>query len=514
MQSIIKIFLLLLLAFTFDYSSVWAADYDLASPTIELQRIQYCDKCHNPLIVTTIPPGAAIRCPKTGYVMKRLPDSELEVKVYQVCPSCGTRMDVSKLKSFQPFKCGSCGLVQRVLPEAVYLPPTGAGKGSISPVETVGAAPETAGSKIKTDSREPVVPGLNAPEYSTSSAGAGDKTMTAGNGDSTATSVNTVPRQTLIEPATPEMKEVLSALPTAGETLKAAVYVNGEGVSESEVYRTLARNFEILRLNRYISGTGKPTMQQLKDIRKKVIDELVDRKLVVQAAQKIGYKPLPDTVAAIAKNTGLTMEQARDEAIIEAMRRRYSGAEGSFDEQYLRRFYDDNIELFSEPDKYLLRAVIIYVDRSGRVDGREAEVIASEVSHKIKYGVDFSALASRYSEGPFRSDGGKLRTSSVDGLVPVSNLARPVRRKLEAFAPGKVVGPIALPGCIAFFKMDNFIRGNARDFKQVYNEVKYQARINARDKAFDEWVASLRRAALIEFPRTKTPAAKDEMKDN
>ena len=148
-----------------------AADFQLSDPGIELRKIQICKHCSKPLIVTSIAPGAAVRCPHCQHVQRRLPDSELQTKVYQICPSCSCRLDVSGMKPLEAFKCGSCGFEQRVLPEAVYLPPSDAGTGSIPAQKTILAAPKLT-LPPKKQLPEPVVPGLNAkgspvaPEFS------------------------------------------------------------------------------------------------------------------------------------------------------------------------------------------------------------------------------------------------------------------------------------------------------------------------------------------------------------
>ena len=108
-----------------------AADFQLSNPGIELRRLQICENCSEPLVVTSIAPGAAVRCPKCQRVQRRLPDSELIVKVYQICPSCSQRLDVSNLEPMEAFRCGACNFEQRVLPEAVYNPPSNSGKGKI-----------------------------------------------------------------------------------------------------------------------------------------------------------------------------------------------------------------------------------------------------------------------------------------------------------------------------------------------------------------------------------------------
>lgn len=488
-----------------------AADYELGSPGIEMRRLQYCGKCNEPLVVTTIAPGVAVRCPSCTHVQRRLPNSELEIRVYQVCPGCGSRLDVSPLKPHDPLKCGSCGLAQRVLPEAIHIPGKDAGQGRIPEGPVVDPAVNIATNPPRVI-RVPLVPGLNAPDTA-SAPGEGDAGRAADEraeplpGDDETDNLQHdkgigAPAP-LRERGREQAQPLEAGLESALQSLRPAVWVNGRAIPESAVARALRRNYEVIKLNRYFADSSKSEQELVQEVYRQILDGLIDRELILQAAQRAGYVPGEQVVTLSVQNSAgqLSSERAREELMIDEMRRRYSGLGKQLNDVVLGEHYQKNIRKFSEPDRFQMRAIVIYSNREGRPDRRSAEDIAAEVGQKIGHGVDFTTLARRYSEGPFRDEQGEVRTASGGGLLGLDNLARPVQRRLESLAPGEVQGPLTMPGCLIFFRVEESLRGKPRDFKQIREEVARDYLESQRDRAFEDWVASLRRAALIEYPQ-------------
>lgn len=485
-----------------------AADYELGSPGIEMRRLQYCEKCNEPLVVTTIAPGVAVRCPSCTHVQRRLPNSELEVKVYQICPGCGSRLDVSPLKPHDPLKCGSCGLAQRALPEAIHIPGKNAGEGRIPEGPVVDPAVSITTNPPRVI-RVPLVPGLNAPD---SAAPAGEPTQESVPGDrqppkSGDDSGNFQEDKGIGAPAPrpgqEQVQPLEAGLESATQSLRPAVWVNGRAIPESAVARALRRNYEVIKLNRFFADSPKSEQELVQEVYRQILDGLIDRELILQAAQRAGYAPGEQVIALSVQNSAgqLSPERAREELMVDEMRRRYSGLGKQLNDVVLGEHYQKNIRKFSEPDRFQMRAIVIYSNRAGRPDRRSAEDIAAEVGQKVEHGVDFATLARRYSEGPFRDEQGEVRTASEGGLLGMDNLARPVQRRLEGLAPGQVHGPLTMPGCLIFFRIEDSLRGKPRDFKQIRDEVARDYLESQKDRAFEDWVASLRRAALIEYPQ-------------
>ena len=265
-----------------------AAEFQLSNPGIELRRLQICENCGEPLVVTSIAPGAAVRCPKCRRVQRRLPDSELIIKVYQICPSCSQRLDVSGLKPMEAFRCGACGFEQRVLPEAVYNPPSNAGKGKIPAEKTVKASPKLQPAPTQ-DIPEPVIPGLNAPapqvqqEYDieiddmTENPPQTENNTTGGKKKEPKTEEPVLP---------PAANNGFLNLPDIDSDIEGdvGILLNGEKIYESSIMRRVLTKFEKYQLQHKKSLSIKEKAALYSEFRKAAENELINERLIIQGS--------------------------------------------------------------------------------------------------------------------------------------------------------------------------------------------------------------------------------------
>ncbi len=472
-----------------------AGEFKLSNPGIELRRIQICENCGEPLVVTSIAPGAAVRCPKCRRVQRRLPDSELKIKVYQICPSCSQRLDVSGLKPNEAFRCGACGFEQRVLPEAVYNPPSNAGTGRIPAQKTIKPAAKIL-PPVKREIPEAVVPGLNAPE---------PEIKHEFDIDIEDSTTDTKPlKKSAGEPKAEEKKTEKEELPASGAYLnlpemdndiegRVSIIVNGEKIYESEIMRSLLLKFKKYQSISNTTLSVKDKAALYSKFRKETEDELITEKLVSQEAVKGGYvtrevansSDNPETFLTSCKEL-LTPEYAQ------AVTRPTTGE--------VQKYYNSHLREFSYPDQYILDSIVIYNDRSTRNDGRSSKIIAGEVRKHLDKGVDFTLLASRYSEGAFHNDGGRIRKVN-NQFIPADFLIKPLRKKNTSLQSGSMFGPIELPSCILFVQVVDVKQGKAKPFKTVELEVAKTITRSSMDQAFSDWLKTVRNAAVIEYKK-------------
>lgn len=460
-----------------------AADFELGRPAVEMRRLQICQECREPLVVTSIAPGAAVRCPKCRHVARRLPDRELLVKVYQVCPSCGARLDVSALQPDAPLRCGACGLAQRVLPEAVHRPHSQSGTGEIPLGPRVDALPPPAPAAEDDPAALPAprVPGLNAavpgrqqPDVAVRPLrGPGAAPQGAPGGD------------------------YYAPLPAPEETLKVSVLVNGQPVSTAAVQQTVLRNLEILRLR---DGRA-PGAEELAQLKQKITEELIERELLRQAAQEAGFVPSEEAIQArlaLAPNT-MTRAGVKAEIILEEMKRRHALPAAPASDQAVAKYFREHRGDFLRRPRLRLRALTIYKDRSGRADRRQAEVITAEIKEKLDFGIKFSAVAARYSEDVFRAEGGLMRGSDGNDLVAVDDLAEPLCVVFAHPRPGQLFGPLQLLTGYAFCLVEKVEAAPEATLESESAHIRQLLERQAREAAFTNWLDGLKKAAVIEY---------------
>lgn len=462
-----------------------AADFELSRPAVEMRRLQYCQECREPLVVTTIAPGAAVRCPKCKAVARRLPDRELLIKVYQVCPSCASRLDVSTLAPDAPLRCGACGLVQRALPDAIYLPHSQSGTGEIPPGAAVDALPPEK-NPAPAGLPEPRVPGLNAP------AGRAGEMEIDIRKDSPEAAPDAGARAEI--PASPAEP---TPLPDPAETLKITVLVNGQPVSAGEVRQTVLRNLETLQLR-----DGKtPASAELADLKRKITEELIDREILRQAAAQGGFTPREEDIQArLAQAPGtLTRAGVKAEIILEEMKKRHAGNPPAVSEAAVERYYREHREDFLRRPRLRLRALTVFKNRDGRPDRRPAETITAEIKEKLDFGIQFAAVASRYSEDVFRSEGGLMRGSDGGDLVSLDDLAEPLYAVFARPRAGAVFGPLQLVTGYAFCLVEKVEPAPEITLEAARADIRARLQRQGREAAFRAWFAGLKKAAVIEY---------------
>lgn len=534
-----------------------AAEFHINGPTVELRRVQYCQECGEPLMVTTITPGAAIRCPTCTTVQRRLPTRMLLTKVYQVCPSCSSRMDVSNLEAGQPCRCATCGLTQHVVPEAIHRPEPHHGQG-VAPAPTVvpdvdGREPEWLKRQRKRcapvaqPATEPVAP--PQPGSTPDMTPAGPPSAPSESTPSPVPSAPPAPEAPVVDPtrktgrrSTPRFDPVaMSAALEEGpelepaafqpraaiprdprptparrvldrrESLHVAATVNGQPVHKADLEVALDGAIAALRVRmgrKAFSPAGRDLLQRRREaLRPTMLEMLIGRELIRQAAEREGVRPLESEVMRVAERMraeggingrpGSLLEQARFQLQLEAMRQRHGVPTGEIAPAAIHRAYKERSEEFRQPARAALRALVIHHERQGRRDDRAASVIAAEVQRRLGAREPFADLVRRFSEGPFAGSGGALRVDETP-YVDLAHLARPVQRALREAESGAVVGPIQLVSTLVFVQVERLEHAAPAPFAQVREALRERLEQEARDKAFATWVKRLEREAVIE----------------
>ncbi|GHS96358.1 hypothetical protein FACS1894139_14850 [Planctomycetales bacterium] len=458
------------------WCGAFAADFDLAQPTIEMRRLQKCEHCGEPLVVTTITPGAAVRCPKCEHVERRLPNSELLVKVYQVCPSCSARLDVSSLTAGAPLKCGACGFAQRVMPEAVPPPASGVGAMPAGVVVTPTAPLPPANER---EIPLPRVPGLNA--------------------DADAHEGYQYPPVAAAAKESANNFNARSLAQIAGE-LKISARVNGEPIATAAVEQTVLRNLQLLQLRR----GALPTAEELTALRQEITAQLIERELLRQAAASEGYAPSEAEVQArlqLAPNSqtraGIVAEMTREEI----KRRHFSSLPVGkmVGDRDVETYFNEHRAEFMTPWRVKMRVLTIYRARDGRPDRRPAEAIAQEVKERLDFGIGFAAVATRYSEDVFRNDGGEMRDSAGNGTLAFDAMADELTAALQPPTAGRIYGPVELPTCVVFCQLNEVAPPQTPTLAAVKPQIRERLQQLTRDESFNQWLAKLKADAIIEY---------------
>jgi len=244
-----------------------------------------------------------------------------------------------------------------------------------------------------------------------------------------------------------------AAAPVAPEAPKPAVAINPEEViikvNGVEIKRAVLEQFVDQRAKMQLQmlgpmGSNLPpdAMENIKQrLRPQVFEMLIDKEL---AEQQIKAKQIQITdeqidvrIEEIAKSRGKTVkdmegEMAASGAKMEEVRKEIrlsmgldkllesemSDADKTVTDDEAKKFYDDNIKQFSQPEQVQASHILLGTKDMDAAAKTAAKTKAEEVLKLVKGGGDFAALAKEHSTCPSKERGGDLGYFAKEQMVP------------------------------------------------------------------------------------------------
>ena len=237
----------------------------------------------------------------------------------------------------------------------------------------------------------------------------------------------------------------------------------------------------------------------LRELRQACLDQLIERRLLLQEARKRGLRIPADelnaTLAGILKDypgeglderlglKGTTLEEWKvrlEEALLaEKMARSVLRVSGEVDEKEARQVYETRRAAFQVKPRVRVRQIIV-------ADGQEA----LQILKRLKKGESFEKLARERSLGPEKVSGGDLGTFSP-GERPAE--FDPVFT-LEA---GAVSDVVKSPYGYHIFKLEEKAPGRQLSYAEAREMILEELRQRKGEEAYRRWLAELRKRAEI-----------------
>jgi peptidyl-prolyl cis-trans isomerase SurA len=248
------------------------------------------------------------------------------------------------------------------------------------------------------------------------------------------------------------------------------------------------------------------------EIRRKIIDLLIDEKITHDKVRELGIEVTPKQVdAAIEKMkrsnrlthedliAGLNEQGMSYELYWKKMKNDIERMQLiDFEvkskiiirEEQIKEYYSDHKDKFKSEEKVQLATILLKREQPSDQDetlflSRKAEEILS----RLKNGEDFSELTKKFSQGPGAEAGGDL------GFFKASQLDPKLKEIIKDMSAGDVSEPIISPNAIQIIKVVERQEAvdEARD--AIYRAL-YQEEINKR---FSSWIKDLRKKAYIKI---------------
>ncbi len=300
---------------------------------------------------------------------------------------------------------------------------------------------------------------------------------------------------------------------TSADNLNAVrVIVNGEIITEFDIRREVANAFQIAR-EKY----GEEGLQRKeREIISKGIDELIDRKILVQEAKKVVLAN-PEKAEAIEKNLDAFVKGAVEEVGsvykyyelahkqgINPLKKRAELKEDLLIEEIMRdnvyrkivvtpkgikRYYQEHTDEFTREGSLSFRHILLMFSRYETKE--DAKSAAEDILNRLKSGEEFGDMAKEYSRGPHSDEGGLWETDEV------KDFRKDLVAKISNLKEGEISPIIDSSFGHHIFKIEEVIPSQTLTFQQAQNEIRNMLFREEFVKKRKEYLRKLRKDVVI-----------------
>lgn len=314
---------------------------------------------------------------------------------------------------------------------------------------------------------------------------------------------------------------VLVMLIMVGCGQKMAATVNGEGISMAEYDKRVAsvkKSFEQQGLD-FSSDEGKEMEASIKE---KVLDGLIDETLVLQEAKDQEILPTKEEIDEqlqqikdsqesekaykdMLKEHKTTEEDLRHVIKINlASNNLYQKITGDVKEiniDQAREYYQQNQDMFTEPEKLDVRHILFFVNEEEDPDipakrsDAEAKKLAQAAIESLDGGADFANLAEEKSEDIGSKDqGGAYEFAPEEGVTDPE-----FTKAAQALAVGAYTQqPVRSQFGYHVIKLEQITPATTRDFEDVQEDIVGNLTEKEKNEYFTKYLKEIREKAKIE----------------
>lgn len=305
------------------------------------------------------------------------------------------------------------------------------------------------------------------------------------------------------------------------EVNRIAATVNARPITAKEVGVMLGP--EIARLMAEFPRRGPEFERQMTESRDKILEELIDRELIMSEFRKRELKgaSLPDSVVdreidrqiqdlyngdtakfreeltKARMSMASYREMTKEKMIVQAMRQeKFKDAPPPLPGE-VRAEYNEAKDSLRDTSKDKLNYRKIFlprVDATNPLATPETQLaLAEELAEKLRAGEDFGELAKQHSADAFAEEGGLQEGVARPDLSPEFAAI------LFDSDPGKVIGPLEDPAGFTIARVESIDKGPAPPLSEVRDLIEQRVRVKKTSKRYEEWIEGLRQKALIDI---------------
>ncbi|MDM8540084.1 peptidylprolyl isomerase [Desulfococcaceae bacterium HSG9] len=272
---------------------------------------------------------------------------------------------------------------------------------------------------------------------------------------------------------------------------------------------------DLLGIRKRFAASGKKLQEsQLPEIKKDVLENLINRTLLFQESVKQGIK-IDDTLikeqlAEMKKryDNPTDFEKKLEEANLTVNNLEYQIKLGMSVQQLIdkkfvqtttisseeaKTYYDANLQRFSQPAQVKASHILIKVDpKADEAKIREAKEKIEKIQKRVKKGDDFAALAKEFSEGPSAPKGGDL------GYFGPGRMVKPFETAAFEMKPDEVSDIVKTRFGYHLIKVIDKKPTKQFAFEEVQDKLKQFLKEQKVQKEVETYLKQLKESAKIE----------------
>ena len=261
-----------------------------------------------------------------------------------------------------------------------------------------------------------------------------------------------------------------------------------------------------------IKDSNKDKKKNIIETKSKVLDQLIEKKLVEQAANKAGItvseKEIDNAIEDVKKQnsisqqellstlarSGLTFKEYREQLKDQIRQVKFTNKEFrsnvKISHEDVETYYRQNQDKFTGPLMHKLRIISLLATDQGK--GTDTEEKAKQVLSMIRRGEDFAKLAKEYSQGPDAQEGGDL------GYVKAGEMDKAIEKVAAGLKIGEISDIIKTSTGFHIIQVIDRKKGEPQPLTAIEGEIRNIIFQKIIDERYKIWLEEIMKKAYIE----------------
>jgi peptidyl-prolyl cis-trans isomerase SurA len=218
-----------------------------------------------------------------------------------------------------------------------------------------------------------------------------------------------------------------------------------------------------------------------------VVDQLVQDRIRERFGDRV-------TFIKTLQAQGMTVEQfrkeVRDQYIVQALRQKNVSSEIVISPYKVVTYYNSHQDDFKMEDEIKLRMIVL---NKTSPDDTNTVQRANEILSEIKKGASFQQMASVYSDGSQKSQGGDW------GWVERSVLRKDLADVAFSLKPGQMSDAIDTPNSVFIMLVEKTRPAHVRPLREVRDDIEKTLLTQEQARLEKKWIDGLKRKTFIRY---------------